>query len=309
MPIAHLDAAAITRATPWPALIEAICAAFVSPHQAPERHIHEIAVPGAPDATALLMPAWIEGDVYGVKLANVFPGNGARGLPSIHSLYIVFDGETGAVRATMDGGTLTVRRTAAASALASSYLSRPDSETLLVIGAGKLAPMLIAAHGAVRPIKRVMVWARDAQKAAAFAAETGAEAITDLDRAVGEADIVSAATLSPTPLIRGAALKPGTHLDLVGAYKPALRETDGEAVARASVFVDTEHGARTEAGDLIQAIAEGHFAWDRVVTDLEALCSGKHPGRTSAAEITLFKSVGASLEDLAAARLVLSQSS
>jgi ornithine cyclodeaminase len=301
----HYDSAAIEAATPWPILVAALRAAFAGGHQAPDRHIHEIAVPGARPATALLMPAWIEGEIYGVKLANIFPSNGALGLPAVSSIYIAFDGRTGQVRATMDGGTLTVRRTAAASALAATYLSRKDSATLLMIGAGRMAPMLIAAHRSVRPLRRVLLWARDPSRAAALAEASGAELVSDLPRAVAEADIISTATLSQTPLIEGRWLKEGTHLDLVGAYAPSMRETDAEAVARSAIFVDTLGGARAEAGDLVQAEREGRFAWSDVRADLASLTSGRHPGRTGDAEITMFKSVGAAIEDLAAARLVL----
>ena len=311
MTVPHFDAAAIAAATPWPRLIEALRAGFSSPHHAPDRHIHELGVPGAPAATALLMPAWIEGEVYGVKLANIFPGNGELGLPSVNSLYVVFDGKTGQLRATMEGGAITVRRTAATSALASSMLSRPDSSRLLVLGAGRMAPLLIAAHAAVRPIDAVSIWARKPSQAEALAAQVAApnrkvRVVRELDEAIGEADIIASATLSRAPLIKGALLKPGTHLDLVGAYAPGMRETDGEAVARAEVFIDTLGGARAEAGDLIQAAAEGRFEWADVRADLAALCAGDHPGRTDARAITLFKSVGAAIEDLVAARLVLS---
>ena len=308
MAIPHFDSAAIEAATPWPTLIDALSDVFAGKHQAPNRHIHEIVVPGAREATALLMPAWIEGEIYGVKLANIFPSNGALGLPSVSSIYIAFDGRTGQVRATMDGGTLTVRRTAATSALASAYLSRPESETLLMIGAGRMAPMLIAAHRSVRRIRRVMIWARDTSRAGDLAKATDAEVATDLGTAVAEADIISTATLSRAPLIEGRWLKPGTHLDLVGAYAPAMRETDAEAVARASVFIDTLGGARAEAGDLIQAEHEGSFSWSDVRADLSDLTTGRHQGRTSDTEITMFKSVGAAIEDLAAARLVLAES-
>ena len=307
MPIPHFDADAVEAATPWTALIEAIALGFAAPHRAPDRHIHELAVPGAPDATALLMPAWIAGEVYGVKLANIFPGNGAAGLPAVHALYVVFDGRTGAPRATIDGGALTVRRTAATSALAARHLSRPDSRRLLMIGAGRLAPMLIAAHRTVRPITEVVVWARDRGKAARLAGAVGGSVADDLDAAVAATDIVSVATLSHEPLVRGAALRAGSHVDLVGAFSPRMRESDGDAISRSSVFIDTEGGARAEAGDLIQAAAESHFAWDDVRADLTALIEGRHPGRTTAEEITLFKSVGAAIEDLAAARLVLAQ--
>lgn len=314
MTIPHFDAAAVAAATPWPELIEALRTGFTSPHKAPDRHIHEIAVPDAPAATALLMPAWIEGEIYGVKLANIFPGNGVQGLPSVSSLYVVFDGKTGQLRATMDGGAITGRRTAATSALASTFLSHPESRRLLVLGAGRMAPLLVAAHAAARPIAEVSIWARNLEQAERFAEKVGLDndlaisAISNLDAVVSEADIISSATLSREPLIKGALLRPGTHLDLVGAYAPAMRETDGEAVARAEVFIDTPGGARAEAGDLIQAIAEGQFDWADVRADLGDLCAGRHPGRTDENAITLFKSVGAAIEDLVAARLVLGAS-
>jgi alanine dehydrogenase len=303
--VPHIEGEAIAAATPWPALIEALRQAFASRHRAPDRHIHEIEVPGEPEAIALLMPAWIEGDVYGVKLANIFPGNGARGLPSVSSLYATFSAATGQLLATLDGSALTGRRTAAASALASSYLSRTDSKTLLVVGGGRMAPMLAAAHRAVRPIDHVLIWTRDAGKGEATAAAIGIEATAALEPAVREADIISTATLSPDPLIHGAWLKPGQHLDVIGSYSPARRELDAEAVARSSVFIDTLGGAKAEAGDLIQAVAAGRFSWDRVAADLATLATGRHKGRRDAREITLFKSVGAAIEDLAAARLVL----
>jgi len=311
MTIPHFDAAAIAAATPWPRLIDALRAGFTSPHQAPDRHIHELKVPGAPAATALLMPAWIEGEVYGVKLANIFPGNGALGLPTVSSLYVVFDGRTGQLRATMDGGAITGRRTAATSALASTLLSRRESRRLLILGAGRMAPLLVAAHAAVRPIAEVSIWARNIEQAERLAEQVGFEndlsvsAVSEIDAVASEADIISSATLSREPLIKGALLRPGTHLDLVGAYTPAMRETDGEAVARSEVFIDTAGGARAEAGDLIQAIAEGKFDWANVRADLADLCAGRHPGRTDENAITLFKSVGAAIEDLVTARLVL----
>jgi ornithine cyclodeaminase len=304
-----LDAAAVRAATPWPALIAAIAEAFRAPHVAPDRHIHEIAVPGEPEATALLMPAWIEGKVYGVKLANIMPGNGARGLPSVHAVYALFDGRSGAPLAIMDGGEITARRTAATSALVADRLARRDARTLLAVGAGRIARLAVEAHGAVRDYARVAIWAREPARAAAAAAALSAtlgrpvEAAADLDAAVAEADVISAATLSEAPLIRGARLKPGCHLDLVGAFRPSMRECDAEAVRRARVFIDTLGGAQAEAGDLIRAEAEGAFRWADVAGDLVAIASGA-AGRRGDAEITLFKSVGAAIEDLAAARLV-----
>lgn len=308
--IPFFDADAVRAATPWAELIAAIREGFVSTHVAPDRHIHTLRVPGDADATALLMPAWIEGEVYGVKLANIFPSNNDRGEAAVSAIYALFDGRTGKPLALMNGGEITARRTAATSALAAGYLAREDARTLLLVGTGRLPPLLAQAHASVRPIERVLVWGRNTEKAealaAAIAAETGldAEGVGDLAKAASEADIISCATISRAPLIEGAWLKPGTHVDLIGAFTPEMRETDAEVVRRSRVFIDTLGGAEAEAGDLIHAIAEGVFAWERVVADLPALCSGAHAGRSSAEDITLFKSVGAAIEDLVAARLV-----
>jgi ornithine cyclodeaminase/alanine dehydrogenase-like protein (mu-crystallin family) len=211
--------------------------------------------------------------------------------------------------ALLDGPSLTAWRTAAASALAASFLARADAGTHLVIGAGTMAPFLARAMRAVRPIRRTVVWNRSPERAESLAANLAAAGVeagvaANLDRAVAEADIVSAATLSREPLVRGSFLAPGTHLDLIGAFAPDMRESDDEAVRRARVFVDTREGALGEGGDLIQAVAAGAFDPAAVAADLSELCRGVRRGRESPTEITLFKSTGAALEDLAAAVLV-----
>jgi ornithine cyclodeaminase len=306
------DAAAVAGATPFPALIDALADAFAGGAvAAPPRAHHAVPAPGEPERTLLLMPAWDAAGTTVVKLVNVVPGNAARGLPAIQGQALVADAATGAWVALLDGGELTARRTAAASALAARHLARPDAATLFMVGTGRLSRNLIAAHAAVRPIREVRVWGRDLARAAAVAGWAGAQgfgaAVAGLEEGTRQADIVSCATLSEAPLVRGGWLRPGTHLDLVGAFRPTMRETDAEAVARARVFVDTREGARGEAGDLIRAEAEGAFRFDAIVADLAALAAGRHPGRTDAGEITLFKSVGAAIEDFAAARLALSR--
>ncbi|WP_435103657.1 ornithine cyclodeaminase family protein [Arhodomonas sp. AD133] len=295
----------VAKALPWPALVERIAALLRSGCEAPPRHHHSIERPGG-TATMLLMPAWQHDGYIGVKMVHVFPQNADRGLPAISGLYLLCEGDTGVPLACIDGSELTRRRTAAASALAARYLAREDAGRLLMVGTGKLAPMLIEAHAAVRPIHSIGVWGRNPEKAETIAAEYRAkgfdcDAVTDLATAVSEADIVTCATLSTAPLVHGEWLRPGTHLDLVGAFRADMRESDDEAVRCADVFVDTHAGARGEAGDLRQAEASGAFDYDDIHADLEALARGEHPGRESADEITLFKSVGASLEDLAAA--------
>lgn len=300
-----IDAATVARETPWLELIDALAAAFRDGAEMPTRHHHDVHVPGDPDATLLLMPCWIPGETVGVKVANVFPGNSARGLPAVNGTYLLMDGRTGEMRAVLDGGELTARRTAAASALAARYLARADAATLLVVGTGRLAPLLAEAHRAVRPIGRVMIWGRNPDKAAAVAKGLdNAVAVDDLARAAGEADVISCATLSQAALIHGAWLKPGCHLDLVGAFKPDMREADDDALAAARVFVDTRAGALKEGGDLVQAMASGAIAEGNIVAELADLVRDTDPGRRDDREITVFKSVGAALEDLAAARLV-----
>lgn len=280
---------------------------------APVRHHHDIPVPDGRDATLLLMPAWRAGGYIGVKVVTVFPDNGAKSLPSVMGTYMLLSGATGEPLALLDGTELTLRRTAAASALASRYLSRPDCERLLMVGTGKLAPHLIAAHAAQRPICNVLIWGRSAEKARDLAARLDrpklrVAATDDLEEAARGAHIISCATLSEAPLIEGAWLQPGQHVDLVGAFKPAMRETDDAAVARAAVFVDTRDGALAEGGDLVQAIAAGAFSPDAVRGDLFELARGAVAGRNVYNQITLFKSVGTAIEDLAAARLAFERS-
>jgi ornithine cyclodeaminase len=274
----------------------------------PVRQNYEVGAAGAP-AYLLTMPAWRRGKAIGVKLVTVFPDNARRGRGTVSSLYVLMDGETGVPRAIVDGDALTSRRTAAASALASSYLSRSDSRTLVMVGTGHLAPYLAAAHCAVRPISRVLVWGRNASRALALSTELttqgiAAEPVETLRTAMLEADIVSCATTSTVPLVLGRDVRPGTHVDLVGAFRPHMRESDDETVIRSSVFVDTYDGAFAEAGDLLQPIAAGRWSREMVRAELKELVTGTKAGRQSADEITLFKSVGAAIEDLAAAELL-----
>jgi ornithine cyclodeaminase len=305
-----VTAAEIDAALTWPTLIEALRDAFRGDIVTPTRHHHTLGRPDG-DATLLLMPAWQggAGGYAGVKIVSVFPGNAARGKPSVIGTYLLLDGDSGEPLAALDGQALTVWRTAAASALAASYLAAPAARRMVMVGAGALAPRLIAAHAAVRPIAEVAIWNRNIERAARLAAEIDrpglrVTATEDLAAAVAAADVVSAATMSREPPIRGAWLRPGAHLDLVGAYNPAMREADDAAVARATVYVDTRAGALHEAGDIVQAIASGALDEARIAGDFFDLCRGAVPGRRSADEITLFKSVGTAIEDLAAAVLV-----
>ncbi|WP_235041361.1 ornithine cyclodeaminase family protein [Vreelandella profundi] len=299
-----ISAEEVARHLTWDGLIERLQTTFVEGIESPPRHHHAMHRPDG-EATMLLMPAWETAGYIGVKMVNVFPQNADHGIPAISGLYLLSEGKHGQPLACIDGSELTRRRTAAASALAVKALANASAETLLVVGTGKLAPMVIEAHASVRPIKRVMIWGRSRSKAAAIADEYAGrfetQVVEDLASAVAQADIVSCVTLSTQPIIKGEWLTPGTHLDLIGAFRPQMRETDAECLRRAQVFVDTYAGAKGEAGDILQAIEEGAFRFNDIKAELAEVLSGTKPGRSDQAAITLFKSVGASLEDLAAA--------
>ena len=304
------DAAATRAGLPFDRLIPALAAMFARGCEVPPRHVHEIgAAAGDPALTSLLMPAWLPGARYGVKIVNVAPGNAARGLPGLHASYVLFDATTGETLALIDGGEITARRTAAASALAARWLARADARHLLVVGAGRVASLLPHAYRAVRAIERVMVWARSPAKAQALAAhwrEAGfdAEAATDLAGAVAAADIVSCATLATEPLVQGGWLAPGSHLDLIGSFTPAMREADDEAFRGAALYVDTGE-ALAKSGDLLGPLSRGVLSAADVRGTLAQLARGEAAGRRDAFERTVFKSVGTALEDLAAAMLVV----
>jgi ornithine cyclodeaminase len=303
-----LDEEQTRAALAWPALIDAIGAMFKGECVMPVRHHHDMDVPGEERATLLLMPAWVPGRYAGVKMVSVFPGNARRSLPAIFGTYLLSSATTGEMLAAIDGGELTARRTAATSALAARYLAHPDAKELLVCGTGRLSINLMQAHAVTRKIEVFRVWGRNRQNAEKIAAEARmlglhTEAVADLEQAARTADIISCATLSNEPLIRGEWLKPGAHLDLVGAFKPGMRESDDEAIRRASVFVDTRAGAMSEAGDIVQPLKSGVLKEDGIRAELAELIKGQHKGRSEPGEITLFKSVGAALEDLAGAIL------
>lgn len=301
--IPYFDGEAVARATPMPALIAALRRAFASgEYHAPPRLAADMG-----GASLLVMPAWKGSERVGTKIVTVDP----RARPSIQSTYLLSDRASGRPIAAIDGAVLTRRRTAAASVLAASRLARPASATLLVIGTGALNAPIIEAYASAFPLKNILIWGRDADKAeaaacAARASGYPAAAIATVEAGLAAADIVSAATLAAEPLIAGAALRPGMHIDLIGAFRLDMCEADPETFARARVFVDTHEGAMEEAGDLLQAIAAGAIRADAIEADLAALCSGIHPGRGEDDQaITLFKSVGTAIEDLAAAELVV----
>lgn len=309
-----IDAAGVSKALAYPELVDLLDEGFRAGAVAPPRHHHTVKLEGRPDATLLLMPAWTSsapgtetaGRYIGIKQVTVFPDNARIGKPAIYGAYLLLSTETGEPLALLDAPALTVWRTAGASALAARYLARPDASRMLMVGAGALAPYLVRAHASVRPIREVMLWNRSRDRAEALQrdlAGTGlaVSVVEDVEAAAREADLISTATISSTPVIRGAWLKPGCHVDCVGAYRPDMRETDDEVVRRARIWVDTMAGGLHEAGDVVMPLKAGVIRESDIIGDLFGLARGTAPRRGSADEITMFKSVGASIEDLIAA--------
>ena len=303
------DAAATRAALPFARLVPALGTMFASGCVVPPRHVHEVGAPGSGAGfTSLVMPAWLEGRYYGIKVVNIAAANAVRGLPGLHASYLLHDAATGVPLALIDGDELTARRTAATSALAASWLARTDARCLLIVGGGRVARLLPEAFRAVRGISHVAIWARALAQAETLAVEWrdagfDAAAANDLDNAVAAADIVSCATLATAPLVRGRHLRDGSHLDLIGSFTPAMREADDDCFAGAAIYVDTAE-ALTKSGDLLGPLQRGVFAAADVCGTLEALARGEAVGRRSATERTVFKAVGSGLADLAAAILV-----
>lgn len=305
------DAAEILALAPMPRLIECLREAFRDPPNPPGRQMTPI--PGGKgDRLLLSMPAFDRDGGAAIKLVTLFPDNGEKGLPTIQAVLVVFS-ESGTPVALLDGAMVTRLRTGAASALASTYLSRPDSAHLVVIGTGALAPYMALGHCTARPIGRVTVAGRHEERAKRTAAEIRSligdgvevELATSLEKVVPVADVVCCATSSAQPVLAGKWLRPGAFVDLVGGFSPTKREADDEAVQRSRLFVDTYEGALAEAGDLLQPLESGLITRDRIEGELSDLVSGRATGRRGADEITLFKSVGTAIEDLAAVKLIV----
>ncbi|HHH50529.1 MAG TPA: ornithine cyclodeaminase family protein [Saprospiraceae bacterium] len=294
---------------PFNILIEKLREAFCADYKVPLRHHHHFTHPNSEKVnTLLLMPAFELGKYFGVKIVSVFPNNTAYNLPSIQGTYLLMNGKTGIPLASMDAKTLTTRRTAATSALASVYLSRKDSKTLLLIGTGALIPDLIEAHTTVRPIEQVFIWGRNLTKAQLIAkqfsnAHFKINTIKTIEAGIAKADIISCATLSEKPLVFGKYLQAGQHLDMVGSFKPNMREADDEVILRSKIFVDQYEAATKESGDIFIPLQTGILKRENIQADLFELCKAEKTGRQSATEITFFKSVGHALEDLAAAKM------
>jgi ornithine cyclodeaminase len=300
--------AARTRASlPFDRLIAALREAFTKGADVPLRHHHFMPQPDGSTATILIMPAWQRAFV-GIKIVTIFPENGKRALPGLFSSYLLCDGKTGQHIALIDGNEITSRRTAGIAALGASLLARENSTKLLICGSGRIASLLADAFRAVRPIDKVAVWNVNEAGAARLVFDLrgrgiDAHVVHDLACAAGEADIVSCATLAGAPIVKGAWLKPGTHLDLIGSFTPFMREADDEVFRRGRVYVDT-YDALKESGELLDPIRNGILAQEDIRGSLAELCRGERKGRAGDGEITVFKAVGNALSDIAAAGLV-----
>lgn len=295
------------------ALVDKLNNAFASDISTPMRQHFDIDNPMSErETTLLVMPSWQSGHDIGVKLVTVVPDSYKYDLPSIQGVYVLMDAIKGNVKAIIDAPALTAKRTAAASALASRFLSRPNSRSLLMIGTGTLSPELIRAHASVRPIEQVFIWGRNIEKAQAVKAKLAdmplkIEVVESIEAIIASVDIISCATLSKTPLINGDWLVEGQHLDMVGAYRPDMREADDRCVIRSRVFVDNRKGAIKETGDIKIPLEKGLLSVSDIEADLFELSKKEVMVTRNAGDITFFKSVGHALEDLAAAQLLISE--
>ena len=302
-PLRFVSGEEIRRVLTFPALIRAMEAS----HRRPRIEIHDVLM-GAEKALYFVRSAADHGRALGSKLISSFPDK----RPAVQAVYVLFDGADGHPRAVLDGTEITFWKTAADSALGASLLAPGDPETLAVVGAGAVAPWLVRAHRCVRPsIRRVLAWNRTAARAEALVGALrgegiAAEATADLEAAVRRAQVVTAATRSHAPLIEGAWLQRGAHLDLVGGYTPDTREADDEAARRSRIFVDRRESAFDGVGDILQPIASGAIRREDVLGDLYDLIGGGVPGRVHPDDITFFKNAGGGHLDLMTAQAIMS---
>ncbi|MCJ7873561.1 ornithine cyclodeaminase [Phaeobacter sp. J2-8] len=289
----------------WAMIVDAIDAG----HRMPPAHIEDVFL-GPPGRTLLSRAAWIEGLGYGVKSVTVMAENPARGLPTVQGAMLVFEDRAGALIATIDSPLVTDLKTASDSALGARYLARKDSKTLLILGAGQVARNVAAAYRQILPgLERIMIWNRTADKARALAADLVAsglpvEAVTDLADAAGQADIVVTATMSSDPVLRGEWITPGTHVDLIGAFRAEMREADDALLQKARIFVDSRDTTMHHIGELKIPLASGAIAETDVLADLYQLSQGQ-VGRTGPDDITVFKNGGGAHLDLMTAFAIL----
>jgi ornithine cyclodeaminase len=301
-----IDGAEIRRALTFPILI----AALETAHRRPKIEVQDGHL-GTEKEQYFVRHAVDHGRFMASKLITSFPANLLRGeLPAVQAVCVIFDGTNGRPLAVIDGTEITYWRTAADSALGAKFLAPVASETMLVIGAGEMSRWLVRAHCSVKPsLKRILIWNRTMDRAvrvAALLVKEGfeAEATSDLDGAIKKADLITTCTRSHEPLVRGANLRPGVHLDLVGGYNPHTREADDEAARRSLVFVDRRESAFDGVGDILQPIASGAIKESDVLGDLYDLATGTIEGRRSPTDITFFKNAGGGHLDLMTSEVI-----
>ena len=300
----------IRRVLTFPILVTAMEAS----HRGARMEIHDMLM-GEEKDLYFVRSAADHGRAFGSKLFTSFPGNltAGKGLPAVQAVYVLFSGTDGQLRAVLDGTEITWWKTSADSALGAKLLAPAQPEILVVVGAEAIAPWLARAHLSVRPsIRRVLVWNRTRERAETVARrlrEDGivAESAIDLEAAVRQAEVITSVTRSHVPLIKGAWLQKGAHLDLVGGYTPETREADDAAARRARIFVDRRESAFDGVGEILQPIASGAIRKDDVLGDLYDLIGGGLPGRLTADDITLFKNAGGGHLDLMTAQAVMAQ--
>lgn len=304
-----VDDAEVTRVLNFPILIEA----FLQAHRRPKIEVLDGFL-GNEKQQYVTRSAVDHGRFMATKMFTSFPANLADGkMPAVQAVCVLFDGSNGRPLAVMDGTEITHWRTAADSALGARLLARPDVETMLVVGAGEMARWLVRAHRTARPsLRKVLIWNRTEERARELARLLEADggdivAVDDLDRATAEADLITTCTRSHLPLIKGANLRPGVHLDLVGGYTPQTREADDDAARRSRVFVDRRESAFHGVGDILQPIASGAIKETDVLGDLYDLASGTVSGRTSPDDVTFFKNAGGGHLDLMTCEAVFRQ--
>jgi len=283
----------------WIALTEAM----VAGHRRPRAEVGDTFLRRGPD-TLLTRSAWIDGMGLAVKAATIFPENHRRGVANLHGAVALFADATGVPEAYLDFALVTKWKTAADSLLSARLLARPDAETFLLVGAGTVAQSMVEAYSAAFPRARFHVWTRSADTARGFADATGATVEVDLEAAVRRADVIATATMATAPLVQGAWLRPGTHLDLIGAYRPDMREADSEVFRRARVFVDARATTVHHIGEIMQPMAEGIIGEADILADFYDIDSGRFC-RQSPDEITAAKNGGGAHLDLMTARYIL----
>ncbi|ABM00813.1 ornithine cyclodeaminase family protein [Shewanella amazonensis] len=307
-----IDGNQVQQKLTFPPLVEALRQQLCRPFTMPQRQVYALSDTADNQHAFALLPAWDEESIA-VKAFTYLPDNPVKnpGCESLYSQILLFDRKTGVPQALIDGTSVTYWRTAATSALAASFLARKDSSRLLMCATGNLAVYMALAHASVRPIREIRIWGRNTQKIDSTIATIRAQrtdievtAANALQLDVPWADIISCATGSPTPLFPGEWVTPGTHTDFVGNHHKDCRECDSHLITNSQVYVDARLNVFSEAGELLIPVSEGRFSLDEVRAELSELCQGTALGRVNDKDITMFKSVGSALADLAGARLL-----